>query len=189
MNNVVEVKGEVLSSIRLFVRKKFGQSELDHWLEVLSPEAKKVYSSPIQTNEWFPIREMVIEPTSYLCDMFYNKSLMGAWECGRFSAEYGLKGIKIVLAKILTPQILITKGSGLLSSYYRPSTLEVVEDSKNMVILHITDFADIDKIIEYRIAGWIQSSGEISGARDVEVKITKSLTQGDLYTEYFATWK
>ena len=93
MNSVVEVKGEVLISLPLFIRKKFGNSELDLWLKVLSPEAIKVYSSPIDTNGWFPIREMIVEPTAALCDMFYNKSLQGAWECGKFSAEYRLKGI------------------------------------------------------------------------------------------------
>jgi hypothetical protein len=189
MDSIVEVKGEVLISIRLFIRKKFGDNKLDNWLEALSPNVKKVYSSPIKTTEWLPIKEMIIETTSVLCDMFYDKSLIGAWESGRFSAEYGLKGIKIILAKILTPQVLITKGSTILSSYYRPSQLEIVDDAKNMVIIHITDFADIDRIIEYRIAGWIQNSGEISGAKDVDVKITKSLTKGDLYTEYFVTWK
>jgi hypothetical protein len=188
MNTAMEVKGEVLISIRLFIRKILGQSELDKWMEVLSPEAKEVYRYPIQANEWFPIRRMVIEPISAICDMFYDKGLQGAWDSGRFSAENGLKGLKIVLARVLTPQVLITKGSAILSTYYRPCTLEVIDNTKNMAVIRIIDFADIDKIIEYRIGGWIQKSGEISGARNVDVKITKSLTQGDLFTEYYVTW-
>jgi hypothetical protein len=53
---------------------------------------------------------MIVEPTSALCDMFYNKSLLGAWECGKFSAEYRLKGIQKVLAKLGTPQVWVDIG-------------------------------------------------------------------------------
>jgi hypothetical protein len=189
MKSIVKVKGEVLISLPLFIKKKFGESKFERWLKTLSPEANKVYSSPIEPKEWFPIHEMVIEPTIVICDMFYNKSLMGAWECGRFSAEYGLKGIQKVLAKLATPQVLITKASAILPGYYSPTKLEIVENAKNTIVLHITEFDGIDKIIENRIAGWIQRSGEISGGRHVDVKITRSLSQNDIYTEFHVTWK
>ena len=189
MDNMVDVKGEVPIAIRLFIRKKFGDKSLDRWVESLSSEAKNIYSLPIQKTDWFPVRDIVIEPTKVLCDMFYDKDIKGAWESGRFSAEYSLKGIMIVLARLITPEVLITKGTEILSTYYRPSSLEVVEKSRNMVILRITEFQDIDRVIEYRIGGWIQRSGEISGARNVDVKIPKSLSQGDPYTEFYITWR
>jgi hypothetical protein len=189
VKSVVEVKGEVLIALPLFIKKKFGQDKLDHWLKTLSPEAMKVYRSPILANGWYPIRETIIEPTIVLCDMFYNKSLLGAWECGKFSAEVRLKGIRKVLAKLGTPQVLIKKASAILPTYYRPTKLEIVENVKNTIVFRITEFADIDKVIEYRIAGWIQRGGQISGGTHVDVKITKSLTQGDPYTEFYVTWK
>ena len=41
-----------------------------------------------------------------------------------------------------------------------------------------------EKVIEYRIAGWIEKALEISGCKDISVEITKSMTQNDALTEF-----
>ena len=185
----MEVKGEVILSIPLFILKKCGRKGYNEWLDSISPEARKVYSSPIHKSDWFPLKEIMIEPTAKCCEMFFNNSRMGAWHCGRYSAEYGLKGIYKVLVKLASPQILIKKAGPILASYYKPSSLEVVESGKNYVIIRFTEFPEMDKVIEYRIAGWMERASEICGCKNVTVKITKSLTENDLYTEYKVSWR
>ena len=158
-------------------------------MNLLSPEAKNVYTYPIKKDEWFPLRQMMIEPTQLICDLFYNKSLKGASDCGRFSAEIGLKGISKLLVKLSNPKIIINKASTIMSTYYRPSKLEVQEYSDGNGIVHITQFPESDSYIEYRIAGWMERALEISGCRNVDVNITRTLTKDDPYTEYRITWK
>ncbi len=185
----MQVKGEVVLSIPIFILKKFGKKEYNRWLAVLSPEARKVYSSPIHKSDWFELKDIMIDPTKKICQLFFNGSTRGAWECGRYSAEYGLKGIYNVLVKLSSPQILIKKAKSIIVAYYKPSTVEIVENEKNYTVVHITEFPEMDKIIEYRIAGWMERAVEICGCKHVTVKITKSIPEGSPFTEFVVSWR
>ncbi len=185
----MEVKGEALLSIPLFILKKFGRESFDRWFSTLSPEAREIYKSPINKTDWFPLRTALVEPTQALCDVLFNKSARGAWECGRYSAEYGLKGIYKVLVKMSSPQILIKKAGPILMNYYRPSNIEVTSDDSTHVVVRITEFPEMSRVVEYRIAGWMERAIEICGSMNVTVNITKSLTNRDPYSEFSISWK
>ncbi len=186
---MMEVKGEVLLSIPLFILKKFGKKGYDNWLETLSPPARKVFQAPIDKTKWFPLESMLVEPSIAMCDMFFNKSARGAWDCGRYSAEYGLKGIYKVLVKLSSPQVLVKKAGQILLNYYDPSAIDIPESDENHVVARITEFPEMHKVIEYRIAGWMERAIEVCGGFNVTVNITKSLADRDKYTEYTITWR
>ena len=158
-------------------------------MNAMTTEAREVYGSSIKKKDWYPLRDILSEPTKTMCGLFYNKSTRGAWVCGRYSAELGLKGFYKVLVKLATPNILIKKAGTIIRSYYRPCSIEVVESSKNNVVLRITEFPEIDTIIECRIAGWMERAVEICGCRYVSVKIACSLTKYQQYTEYRVSWR
>ena len=183
------VRGKAMLSIPLFILKKFGDKKYRLWLNSLSPEARKIYRSQINKDDWYSLKGTIIEPTRILCDLFYNGSTIGAWKCGRFGAEYGLKGIYKMLVKLCSPSVLIKKARPIMLSYYTPSEIEITEEAKHHVIFRITEFPDIDEIIEYRIAGWIERAVEISGCKHVTVNITEALSKNDLYTEYKISWR
>ncbi len=185
----MQVKGEVLVSLPLFILKKFGKQEYERWLKYLLPEAKAIYSTPINKSDWYPIRSALIEPTNMICKLFYSKNLKGAFECGRFSAEYGLKGLYKVLVKLSSPDVLINRASKIMRNYYQPSEIEVVARGKNSSKLRIAVFPEMTECIEQRIAGWMQRAVEISGSSRVDVKIPYSLTKNDPFTEFDITWK
>ena len=188
-DSMMKVSGEAMLSIPIFVIKKFGRKAYNQWLDSISPEARKVYSNPISKSDWYPLKKMMIEPTKKICELFYNNSLRGGWDCGRYSAEYGLKGIYKILVKLRSPQVLIKKGSSILSNYYKPSDVEVLEQTKSHVIVRILKFPEITPCLEYRMAGWMERAVEISGCNHVSVDITKSLTKDDPYTEFNVRWK
>lgn len=185
----MEVKGEALQSIPLFILKKFGNKGFEKWIAVLSPEAKKIYQSPIDKSVWFHMKTALVEPTQAMCDVLYNKSTRGAWDCGRYSAEYGLKGIYKVLVKLSSPQILIKKAGPILVNYYRPGKIEVDDVDATHVVVRITEFLEMNRVVEYRIAGWMERALEICGCINVTVNITKSLAENDKCTEYSIVWK
>jgi hypothetical protein len=56
-------------------------------------------------------------------------------------------------------------------------------------MMQITKFPDMDRVLEIRIAGWMERAIEISGGKQPDIKITKSLTTGDPLSEFLATWK
>ncbi|MFC1732085.1 hypothetical protein ACFL6I_17385 [candidate division KSB1 bacterium] len=185
----MNVKGEVLISLPLFIMKKFGKKEYERWLNSLAPAARKVFSSPLNKTEWYPLKETLVKPTNKLCELFYKNNMRGAFECGRFSAEYGLKGIYKVLVKLSSPQILINRAGKILHNYYEPSEIDVFAETKNSVVVRITKFSEMTSCIEQRIAGWMQRAVEITGSNHVEVKITQSLTRDHPFTEFHVIWK
>ena len=185
----MEVKGEALITIPLYILKKFGSKGYEKWFTALSPAASKIYDSPINKSDWFPLQTALVEPTLIMCDLLFNKSARGAWECGRFSADYGLKGIYKVLVKLSTPQILIKKAGPILVNYYRPGQIEVADVDSNHVVIRITEFAEMSRVIEYRISGWMERALEICGCNHVTVNLTKSLTDCNACSEFSISWK
>ena len=184
----MEAKGTIIESLVSYINVKFGKDNYDKWLETLLPEAKEVFSKPILVSDWYPLTKILTEPTQRMCDMFYDGNLKGAWENGRYSAEQRLKGIYKVFVKIGSPHHLISKGSSVMSTHYRPSAFNVVKSSSNSAVARITEFPEISKVIEYRISGWIERALEISGCKNLVLKINTSIADGGAYTEFEAKW-
>ncbi|MCP4148430.1 MAG: hypothetical protein GY757_11840 [bacterium] len=185
----MEVKGVALKIIPKYIRKKFGRDGLKNWLEAISPEAREVYSKSIDANKWYPVKTLLIEPTANIAQLFYKWDLKAAaWDCGRYSAEYGLTGVYRMFVKMGSHSFLIEKTKDLMPNYYNHSKMEISESNDGMVKLRITEFPEMDKTIEYRICGWIQRALEINGCINVEVEIVRSLTTNDPYTEIKVTW-
>ena len=186
----MEVRGKAIYTIPKGIFKKFGKEGLDRWLDFISPGAKVVYSFPINTKDWFPLKETLVEPMANVAQLFYDWNLEKAgWEFGGFSAEYGIKGLYGMFFKLASPGHIISKAVDILPSYYRPCALKVVENKKGFALIRITHFPEIDKTTEYRIGGWVLTALQINGQKNPEVKITKLLTNFDSCTEYQAFWE
>jgi hypothetical protein len=185
---MVEVKGVAVISLPLFIKEKFGETNYKKWIEALSPEAREAFSSGILASSWYPIDMIFIQPTLRACELFYNNNLRGAWDAGRFSADYSLKGIYKVFVRIGSVESLVKKASTIMPTYYRPSSMEVGLSAKGSASLRITEFQNFDKIVEFRVGGWMERALEISGAKDIKVDVAQSLTKGDPCTEYKISW-
>ncbi len=184
----MEVKGTAVVVLPQFIRTKFGENSFNQWLAALSPLAREVYSKPILTNNWFPLKEILVEPTQKICDVFYGGKMEGACECGRFSADYALKGIYRVFLKIGSPEFVINRASLVLPTYYRPSKIIVPSHEKGHALFRIVEFPDMNKVIEHRIIGWMEQALTICGCKNPKVKIVASLTEGKPYTELDVVW-
>ena len=184
----MEVKGTAIASLPEFIRKKFGKDAFAQWLNSISDAARKVYSGPVLIGSWYPVKEIMVEPTKKMCDLFYRGDMRGAWESGRFSAEMGLKGVYKLFVKLGSPEFLVRKASMVFTSYYQPSEMKVVSQEGNKATVHIVKFPEPSSVVEYRIAGWMERALEISGCKTVKIQIGQSLAQGGSLTEIVATW-
>lgn len=186
---MTKIKGTALKSIPLFIKDKFGEEGFKKWLEVLSPEAKEIYSEDILPGAWFPIQTVIVEPTHELAKMFYDGNIKDcAMDSGRFSADYALKGIYKIFVKVTSVHFLIKKGSSIFSTFFDTATIEIVEEQDKKMVSHIKNFPDINEIIEFRIMGWMEVGMKLGGCKTVDVSRTKSITNGDDYTEFVFEW-
>jgi hypothetical protein len=183
------VKGSALASMRSHIPKKAGRSDFDNWLKSLKPEVEKVFSSTISTSQWYPINEYLIEPTLNYCKLFYGGDLAGAWELGRFNADYSLRGIYKIFIEISNIKFIMSRVAKILPSYYKPSKIELIEVQKTSIVIRITEFPEIHEVIEYRVGGWIEYALELHGVTDIKIQIVKSLARKDPFTEYQISYK
>jgi hypothetical protein len=184
------VSGKALIPMPKFVTKNFGKEGLERWLEAISVEAHRVFIFPIKPAGWYPLGDTLIKPTANIAQLFYNWDLKAAaWDLGRFSADSGLKNVLKLFVKLGPTQFFFNKATEFLTSYYRPSTIEIVEVKNNSGLFRITEFPEIDKAVEYRIAGWVQRALEINGRKNITIEIPKSLTDFKPYSEFRVSWE
>ena len=184
----MQVKGAVVHTIPLFIKKRFGEQGYERWLESLSESVNTTFSTIILKNAWFPLGAGVVEPTLRLCELFYDGDLSGAAEQGRFSAECGIQSVFGFSVTTVSPQFIVSRAGEILQSYYQPCTIEVVETKPTSATVRITRFDSPYAVVEQRIRGWAERALEISGAKAPEVRITESMTTGSAYTELTASW-
>ena len=184
----MEVKGTALLAIRDFVKKNH-ENAFEKWLNNLPNDSKAIYSDTIDSTKWYPVDQAASLPTKTICTMFFEgNEMMGAWECGRYSAEKALTGIYKIFVRASSPGFIITRAKDIFARYYRPMEMQIADKTSKSVVLHIVNTEKSDAIIEHRIAGWIEKALEISGTISPQVRITKSITKGDKITEFDIRW-
>ncbi|MFC2061022.1 hypothetical protein ACFLUV_00750 [Elusimicrobiota bacterium] len=184
----MEVKGAVIKSIPEFIGEKLGQEAYDLWLESISEQARKVYSDAVYPAFWYPVKEALIEPTKVICDIFYNGDLRGAWESGRFSADYSLKGIYKVFIKFGSFEYTLKKSSVILSTYYKPSELQIIDGDNGYAVFDMK-FEESSSFLDHRLAGWIERTMELCGVTDINVEIIKPSSEEDPHAQIQILWK
>jgi hypothetical protein len=185
----MDVKGTALVVLPAFIRQRFGEQGYRQWLAALTPGTRRDFEAGIGINEWFPIKEYYTGPTQELCRLFYGGSLDGAWQVGRFSADYALRGVYRAFVKLSSVKFFVRRAGVMLPTYYRPCAIEVLANEDLKTVVRITQFPDPSPAAEHRIGGWMQRGYEIHGCRNVGAEITKALSRGDFFTEFIITWE
>lgn len=183
----MEVKGTAIKSISDFVKKEHSAKYTD-WLRELPEASRNLIKGGIYATDWYPLEEAAIIPTRKIAEMFFPDLRTGAWQCGRFSAEQSLTGVYKLYVRMSKPSHIIARASKIFSTYYRPSEMNVAKETSKSVELHITKFDMLDKIIEFRIAGWMEKALEMSGCKNISIKLPSSITRGDQLTIYTINW-
>lgn len=184
----MQVKGTALVFLPQFIKTSFGETQFDDWLNELPPKSRAIYSKSILSSSWYELDDAFTEPLIKICDMFYNGDPREVWKIGRFSADYGLKGVYKLLVRLGSPEALAKRAGSVIEKYYNPSSIECLEAVRNHAVLRVTRFPSWNKLIEYRIGGYMERGIEISGGKNPHVEITSSLTKGHDFTEYDIKW-
>jgi len=186
---MVEVSGLAVKTIPLFIKANFGDEGYAKWSGKLDSAVAELYKKPMLVNSWFNIQDIFINPLEILCDLFYKGDKKSAWQLGRFSADYGLKGVLKAFIKLGSVNYFIKRSVAVIPNYYRPISMTVHVNETRYALLRITNFPDISELVEYRIGGWMERALEIAtSSEELQVKITKSLAKKDEYTEFEVSW-
>ncbi|HBE72605.1 MAG TPA: hypothetical protein DDW31_00610 [candidate division Zixibacteria bacterium] len=184
----MKVKGIAIAIMPDFVKGKFGAEGLEKWMAAMPPESRDIFNGHILISKWYPLAEAYHLPTEALCRELYGGDLKGAWELGRHSAEYALKGVYKAFVK--SPVVTVNVGHAglMLPTYFQPATIDIKSLEERRAVLRITRFEGSTHHIEQRIGGWMERALEIAGAAGAKVEIARSLAHQDPHTEYLLTW-
>lgn len=185
----MEVKGTAITVFPLFIEDRFGERALENWLDSLPEGSSKFFREGIDINRWYPYRQACVEPTVQVCQMFYEGKASGAWELGRYSADYALMGFYRSVVKLNTLNLYVERGGVMIAEYYRPCRSRTVSVEKGRAVIRVEDFPESHILVENRIAGWMQRAMEIRGCHRVGVEMKRSLASGDPFSEYIISWE
>ncbi|MFK7951954.1 MAG: hypothetical protein AB8B73_03845 [Ekhidna sp.] len=183
----MEVRGSIITSIDSFV-KDTHPNEYEKWVSNLSDSTKELMKRPT-SSKWYPIEDGVLHPTKVMCDLFYKDPKEGAWQSGRYSAKAGLTGIYKVFVLISTPAFLMKRASRILATFYTPTEVAVMDSTDHSMVVHFTVLPTSNLYLEYRIAGWMEQALEICGCKDLSLRITQSIANGDKLFEVQISWR
>jgi hypothetical protein len=181
------IRGSGVLALPQFVKTRF-PARYDEWLGSLPTPSRAIHTRAILASDCYSLYDALIEPTKKICDLFYGGDEKGAWEAGKFSAEYALKGFYRVFFKMGSPQFMIDRAARVFSSYYSESELRVTASSPNRCVMQVIAFPEPYRILDLRIGGWMERALELIGCKRVRVEISQSKVNGDPVTEYVSTW-
>ena len=164
----VKVKGTGLISTRTYIKEKHGE-DYDKWLEQLPIESRELYKGVIPTTNWFPIKEAYYYPLKTVADLFFDGDIKKAGlDVGRFSADYGLKGVYKVFLMIATPQALMRASKRIIALYYKGVDVEIYDIQKKSLVLSATKVCETDTDLDYRTIGWCVRALELANCKNVK---------------------
>jgi hypothetical protein len=184
----MQVKGTAISFIPNFLQEKFGKDRYASWVASLPDKSKAIFGGSVLASQWYPFQDGFIVPMRKICDTFYAGNPKGAYEMGRYSADYGLRGVYKILVRFGSPESLAKKAGTIMPTYYQPSSIEVVEAIPRKAILRVTQFSEYDIMVENRLCGYFERAIEVCGGKTPKVQVTSSLSRGHPKSEFLITW-
>lgn len=184
----MKVKGIAIAIMPDFVRERFGPEGLSRWMSAMPRESREIFGGHLLVSKWYPAVEAYHLPTEALCRELYGGDPKGAWELGRYSAEYALKGVYKAFIKSPVVTVNIGHAGLMLPTYFQPATIDVQSLEERRATLRITRLEGSTHHVEQRIGGWMERALELAGAESARVEIARSMASQDQYTEYVLTW-
>jgi len=184
----MDVKGIAVKATFDYVAHKY-PNEIKQWLNSLPFQSKSIYSSPIYATSWYPLSESLIIPTQKIGSLFFQgNNEKAAWDLGRYSAEVALKGIYKIFVKISSPNFMLGRAARIFSSYFNPADIEILESQPKHVVLKLGSFEFNDRLIIYRIAGWLEQALEITQSTNIVVKPMQEFNDKMIAAKIIMDW-
>ena len=183
------IKGSSIKAIKQFIIKIAGKEALDKIIADIPEQHRSVIeSSTILASGWYPMPPYVEFLKSIGMSMGKDKKYIQR-EIGAYIIDYGYNFFYKIFYKLGSPEFIIKNSKHLWSSYFKPSRLEVVTTTSTSAVLRVHEEPRPDKVLCESIAGGMEQSARLSGARNIRIIETKCAVTGDPYCEYEATWE
>ena len=179
-------KGVVLVAAREYVRRVYDAGALDRCLGTLpDSDAAEVRSVvPIGT---YPL-ELLVRLLRAIDTECGAGDLAECRAVGSFSADWSFNMFHKVFLRFKTPDWFLGRAEKLWSTYYDTGRLEILPHTENTMAGRLHDFGSADLALCFRLDGWLERLGSMTGAPNVRVEHVACRSRGDDYCEFRGAW-
>jgi hypothetical protein len=108
---------------------------------------------------------------------------------GKRAVMHDMRGVhKQLLAKIVSPQMLLEIGQRVFHTYYDTGRLEVLESRKGYARVRLTGCLGWDANMWSELCGSCEGQLEIAGARHIRMRVLSGGGDADTDAEFEARW-
>jgi len=163
----IKVKGTGVISTKTYV-EKMHNSKFKTWLNSLPSNSNKIFSESINATNWYSVEDAYLSPLKAISQKFFDgNDKEAALEVGKFSADYGLKGVYKVFLMIATPQALMRASKRIISVYFSNVEVKIYDVKKKSLVLSCTKVTRRNKLFNYRTIGWCSRALELANCKNV----------------------
>ena len=161
------VKGTGVMSTRTYVKSRHND-EFKSWLNSLPSNSNKIYTDTINSTNWYNIEDAYLSPMKLIAQRFFDgDEKTAALDIGKYSAEYGLKGVYKVFLLKASPQTLMKASKRIISVYYDKVKVEIDDIKKKSLVLSCTRITNKNELFDYRTIGWCVKALELANCKNV----------------------
>jgi len=183
-----KVKGVAFRSIEMCFAELRGTAARDKARDLMRTELSGLYkSSMVLAASWYPI-------TWYKDALRAFRAATGdgpelARQIGRLSVQIDMKSVyKMVFARIVSPQTLLSLSAKLFNQYYDTGAFEVVESRRGYVLTKMSGCVGWDQNMWTEVTGSCGAFLEIAGAKSVRLHVRSGGKENDTAMELEAHW-
>jgi hypothetical protein len=184
----VQTKGVGLRSLLESLERLHGEDAVEEAMQLLPREVRDalVYKKVVPSG-WYPIA--------------WHRALHAAAQSatgsgpelarmiGRDSSRADFRGVYKFVAQFLSPQMLLRQAARVFGNYFRDATLEIVDSTEKSAHASFRDCFGFDHNMWQNVLGGIETSLEISGARDVGIVVERGGRDGSAFMDVIVRWR
>lgn len=183
---IAHVKGQTLTSMRLFAQRELTASQYEQLMATLTAEERQAV-------------EHVLASSTYPVSLVNRLTVEGARisgrplsefarQAGRFNAREGVKGVYRFIARIVSAEALLARATSLWSTMNLAGTMTMEKDGPNGGVIWLSEYPEPTEAMCLRVSGWMEQLLDLAGSKRPGVRHTRCRALGASVCEWRVTW-
>jgi hypothetical protein len=181
-----EMKGLSLRNYVPTLASIRGEGVSERAMALLAPPLRDaLQSGKIVPSGWYPVawkREL------HAAGRAATGEARLAWIMGEEMTRRDLTGIYRAFLRVVSPRYVLSAGSRIFSTYFRPGAMRVVETRRGFVRVAFNECIGFDRNMWQDVLGGCQATLEAAGASAVRLRLESGGGDGDSVASAVAWW-
>jgi hypothetical protein len=108
---------------------------------------------------------------------------------GRDSSRADFRGVYKFVAQLLSPETLLRQAARVFGNYFQGAVVDIIDSTSKSAHLSFHECWGFDRNMWQNVLGGIESSLEITGARDVGIVIERGGRDGSAFMDVIVRWR